>query len=86
MSVPGSGFGEDAMSVVSVEVVAAAKVIRRIDFFFNVFFKEYFDDSYFLNFRKFWCRKLSLIPNPPRWTLAVFPTPLSLFLVSMKLE
>jgi len=34
VSVPGSGFGEDAMSVVSVEVVAAAKVIRRYDFFF----------------------------------------------------
>ena len=29
VSVPGSGFGEDAISVVSVEVVAAAKVIRR---------------------------------------------------------
>lgn len=26
VSVPGSGFGEDAMSVVSVEVVAAVKV------------------------------------------------------------
>ena len=29
VSVPGSGFGEDGMSVASVEVVAGAKVSRN---------------------------------------------------------
>lgn len=36
MSVPGSGFGEDGMSIVSVEVVAgqAIKVAKQINIFF----------------------------------------------------
>ena len=40
VSVPGSGFGEDGMSIVSVEVVAgqAIKVIKQIKYFFKYFF------------------------------------------------